>query len=1680
MDHGELCDEEPSHPGGGSLPDELEGAIGAIAAQFDVLLGQVDVVGQRCLSLERPLKRDPDLVPRCCQRLVPLLRKRTGEVAWALFDFLERWVLEVADPSALVIGLLDARDAALQLRAIELVEQLRESGRLRPTIDLAARIASRVEMRDGPLREARPLALVRRLLDALPAAAGPDSPIEQILVGGSGALRSLAARVLDAQGPPRPALTSAVVGDAAAAYLAPYFDYTDVSHADLVALTPVARQPPPALASLQRAEALIGRPLLATVVGQLGWQRVCWGVAVQPLTGLSVGGSFPLAVAPDEASLLEACGPTRRLWDRLLFVAVGSAAEAGADVTMDRRVQRFRKLNLIHAELLAAILEVAPLTAAKARRIIGQMEQVVEGFVALFSDHTDDAVALRELFDRLRRAVLERLSGDGDAAQDPETTRLVQMFEDPRTLDEVRTLHGLKRYLHQQSLRLAFRLFRAGSANRTVDLVVATPDRVLRVVDRIRYIDFEPEHGVGRSELPLAVTLVSDAFGRQLLHGSVPSLPHVEILCYGNEVQLFVHFRNHPAVVRLDLSPPVRGGMIDLEYFGVSQHELEHHPDLSLQGIQRVFRQLDFDVEQQGLRLHFRYDKERALDLDDLIDHAETLFRVMPYLMDFDWTLGSLDYPEAVRATIADAWAEFLVRWGVLPTDALLTDDRRKILETPTPDPAGARALAWNGRGAYRDRFTNTPPADLLVKLREVMQQRGLAEIPSWRETTGRPVGQLLLDRTVLLPLRRAIERGEARLRDGELEAVPATLFRRDHEAVRLAELLHAGDFGRAVRLAELVAVIETSLRFQVTGSVHGYPVERAQLRLRRASIGIFVLRDAAGIPRLALAADQGVLFHRRRSDDDEWRAGADLDADGLLPRLRQDNYLAREPLSTEPDLERLLALFERASSQQLQRPDPADRILIGISASPGRATGPACLTVPRGHPEQLRSAVLVVPVLGPQDAPLLRHAAAVVSTGGGILSHAGLIALEMGKPALVVKGRWSCNIEGHPRLLFRRPDYREVELEVGQYQVVVRRDLREQEEVLDAGDLVVVDADAGTMSVLGQDREALALLRDLQALEKVAASLARSSEGAEILVLRGGLLRAVHQLEKLLGRIDSPGLARYAVQELLLSRDPSGESGHSSAPAERGRLLRCLFANRVCRPAAQQEAQRRLRTLQAHHGTLVARALQIIPVAGNLLEVLFMRCAVLRVGDLLREVSDLLAACGLDRGSGADGGAARDDAGDIDAATIARLNQLRATVLAQLVAEPPPPAWQANHLLRAAKQIDDLLGPREVAEQRAVLEQRRAAVVRLRRTAVEALAGRSILTASDGGLELRSLAGAKAANLGEIARIAGDGHVPAWFAITDRAFQQVLDSRCAADPGPDRVGASVRAAIEAIVTRTDLHPARKAAAIRSLWQAVVLPPDLGRSVVEAYRALSDDSTEEEPFVAIRSSAFEEDTAQGAWAGQFDTFLFVRGDGPVLEHLKLAWAGLWSERALYHRDHVTSAGPAGGGVIVQRIVRSRVAGVLLTTCPARGSLHEMVINVGLGLGEGIASGLVDVDHVLVHKEGLLEGEPVRCSYKVGDKREQVVFDALGGLGTRCEETLYHQRLRPALDYVELTDLARAGARLEAAYGYPLDIEFALEGPQLCILQARPVAVFQAALRETTARHPFSSSREELR
>jgi len=1410
---------------------------------------------------------------------------------------------------------------------------------------------------------------------------------------------------------------------------------------------------------------------------------------VRKQINISIGNSFPFIVSPAEATLFKSVKEARPSGELWLFIAHGGLGSEGQEtVRDDTPVSLFRSYNLTHANILAEIVSLEPLTGEKITRILDLMDRIVSLFIALFSSYSDDCSILSSKYKGLReRIVLELDKEAKDTQVSAELTRLVQMFEDPISLDEVQSLHGLKRYLHQRGLDLGFSLVESSRAtNRTVSLLTASPSRILTVARAIHYVDFEPEHGPDEPTLPpYPVSSLVEGFARQILHGQ-EVLPDVKIFCYGNEVHYYFSFKNHPVFLRIDYSPPVKGGMIDLKYYGVSKNELDLHPNPSLDVIEQFLRKIEYDVEIKDTRIHARYDKEKTLDLGDLCRKAEALFRLVPYLMEIDWVIGSLDLTTGPRQAVANAWSDFFARWGVLPINQLLSKDRRSILLKVEKGLKGDREITWTGQEPYRDRFSTPLPLDFLVKLRSVLSGLGLNAVASCGDLLDREMGQIQLEDLILRPLREAVALGEIIEKDNCFEHAPEDLFRREHEAERFAEIVASGKEGVAesASLGRLVAPLEQALRFQTTGSINCYTVQSAFLPILGETLTLFVVRDQEDIICLAMFSRDKALCRRREAGSQEWHSNGSLDAPVFARILWLNHYVSPGMASMyNVGLERaegIRDLFRQVNPNKRPIPFHHENVLKGLKASPGRAVGRVLFGTEGRRPRDFKGAILVTSSLRPEDNAFLYNSSGIISTGGGILSHAGLTAIQFWKPALIISGEWHHRSDGSLMLINHTFRYREEEKVAHNCRISIHSDVHKRDHTLQQGDLVVLDADEGNLQVLGQGRDALAFHEDFQNFDEATRRLTRTTDKKKILILRGRRIRSRHQIEKLLARLTTPMLSCHVVRELVMSDHLASDGGSQS---EKAYLLSIILKNQAVGKVARDYLFWIFNDLKLRNNALMEEILQKIPSAVQSCEILSLRLKMLHLRETVEGIFTALKDCGFKMIS-------KDDliTTDIDPTVKRRLCAFRETGARDVEEADSSDRvdFRLRHLVRQVERLDLILAMSPALHE--PIERIKARIVREDKDARNRLQGRRILSSEDGGFELFSLIGWKAANLAEVDRLAGRGMIPPWIVVTNRTFQEVLDSspiKTVESGEGIETDRTLRQAIETILLRDDIDNFRKSVKIRQLWEGITLPEEFVGKVLTAYHHLNENAprnTMEEdplnPFVAVRSSSKEEDAEMAARAGEFDTFLFIRGEIPLLDHIKRAWSGLWTERAIHNRVvlGMTSEQPAGG-VIIQRNAWSRVSGILQTVNVAEGNLREMVINAALGLGEGVVSGIVSADQIVVDKEGIRAGEPLRFRYITRDKEEQVVFDKHTGLGTVLSHTLYHQRLRPALEYVELYELVRIADQLESAYGYPLDIEFGIEGSKLWILQARPVVTFMAALKETVRNYPLALQKE---
>lgn len=319
-------------------------------------------------------------------------------------------------------------------------------------------------------------------------------------------------------------------------------------------------------------------------------------------------------------------------------------------------------------------------------------------------------------------------------------------------------------------------------------------------------------------------------------------------------------------------------------------------------------------------------------------------------------------------------------------------------------------------------------------------------------------------------------------------------------------------------------------------------------------------------------------------------------------------------------------------------------------------------------------------------------------------------------------------------------------------------------------------------------------------------------------------------------------------------------------------------------------------------------------------------------------------------------------------------------------------------------------------------------------------------LAALDGSQEEHF--GGKSATLGEM--IGAGIAVPPGFAVATAAFDELI------------AAAGLERRVEATVDGLDPNDVGAlAAAAEALAEALAeapLPAATREAIEAAYGELAASCGEPDPPVAVRSSARGEDSEEATFAGQQETFLWVRGAAAVCEAVRGCWASLFSAPAISYRARMKAGGEAPAmGVTVQLMVDAAVSGVLFTCSPLSGDPSVIAVDASWGLGLGVVGGEVTPDEFVLSK---VTGEVLRRT--IGSKHVSYRPPRGGG---RPEPVEVEPQLRdvPCLDEEQLSELAALGRRVERHFGGPQDVEWAITASgEVAVLQARPVTVLPGA------------------
>jgi pyruvate,water dikinase len=290
---------------------------------------------------------------------------------------------------------------------------------------------------------------------------------------------------------------------------------------------------------------------------------------------------------------------------------------------------------------------------------------------------------------------------------------------------------------------------------------------------------------------------------------------------------------------------------------------------------------------------------------------------------------------------------------------------------------------------------------------------------------------------------------------------------------------------------------------------------------------------------------------------------------------------------------------------------------------------------------------------------------------------------------------------------------------------------------------------------------------------------------------------------------------------------------------------------------------------------------------------------------------------------------------------------------------------------------------------------------------------------------------GGKAANLGRL--IAGGFRVPPGVVITVDVYDRYLEITGMRN--------KIRHALSSIDFGNEASLERASEDIRSFF--VVDPRDgTAEALDAAIKEIDPDA-----LWSVRSSAVAEDLASASFAGQQDTYLNVRRED-LMVNVRRCWASYWNSRAIaYRHEAEVDQLETGMAVVVQRMVDARSSGIMFTTDPVSGRKDRIIIESSWGLGESIASGLVTPDRFICDKLS------TRLMDKTINRKVTGIF--LSQDGSRSVKIDANKQMSPSLSKGEITNVARLGKKIEEHFKASQDVECAIEGEEVFLLQSRP-------------------------
>jgi len=316
-------------------------------------------------------------------------------------------------------------------------------------------------------------------------------------------------------------------------------------------------------------------------------------------------------------------------------------------------------------------------------------------------------------------------------------------------------------------------------------------------------------------------------------------------------------------------------------------------------------------------------------------------------------------------------------------------------------------------------------------------------------------------------------------------------------------------------------------------------------------------------------------------------------------------------------------------------------------------------------------------------------------------------------------------------------------------------------------------------------------------------------------------------------------------------------------------------------------------------------------------------------------------------------------------------------------------------------------------------------------------------------------IAGGKGASLGEMTNTGLA--VPSGFVVLSNAFDRFIEET----ELKEEIDARLKE-----VNANDVNSVDRASnIIRDIIHDTPMPDDLTKEIDKAFDELGAE------FVAVRSA---EDSSIASWAGELETYLNTTKDN-LCENVKKCWSSLFTPRAIFYRfeknlhDQYVSV-----AVVIQKMIQSEISGIAFTVHPVTEDPNQMIIEAGFGLGEAIVSGQITPDSYIVDKSDLSimdisigtqtrklikkRGNVERGMRNGGDERG--TSDEERGTRNEWVELNKDESEKQKLTGKQIIEVAEVCKKIEDHYGFPCDIEWAMEGGKVYVTQSRPITTLK--------------------